>query len=173
MYMCARKYSIYIKSLGGVSARIRFQGQKSNRKGDTEMTYEEFLERYSESRRGVIEMKINKNKVDELKEILVWYCFDIKTRDKTLDRYGIERQSLVAMEELSELQKAISKLVRNPEESTKPLEFKGLRRNLIEEMADVLICMDQLIEFYKVKHYEIQDTIRAKQERQAKRLEEE
>ena len=154
IYMRARKYSIYIKSLEGVSARIRFQDQKSNKKGD-------------------IEMKNNKNKVDELKEILVWFCFDKKTRDKTLERYGIERQSLVAMEELSELQKAISKLVRNPEESTKPLEFKGLRHNLIEEMADVLICMDQLIEFYKVKLYEIQDTIRAKQERQAKRLEEE
>lgn len=104
-------------------------------------------------------------------------CFmveiDARVNDKTMDRYGIEKQSLVAMEELSELQKAISKLVRNPKESTKPLEFKGLRHNLIEEMADVLICMDQLIEFYKVEHYEIQDTIQAKQERQAKRLEEE
>ena len=43
------------------------------------------------------------------------------------------------MEELSELQKAISKLVRNPEEKTKPLEFKGLRNNLIEEIVDCLI----------------------------------
>ena len=104
-------------------------------------------------------------------------CFmveiDARVNDKTMDRYGIEKQSLVAMEELSELQKAISKLVRNPKESTKPLEFKGLRHNLIEEMADVLICMDQLIEFYKVEHYEIQDTIQAKQARQRRRLEEE
>lgn len=106
-------------------------------------------------------------------ENLIHHTFDKQIIEETLDRYGIERQSLVAMEELSEMQKAISKLVRNPEESTKPLEFKGLRHNLIEEMADVLICMDQLIEFYKVKHYEIQDTIRAKHERQAKRLEEE
>ena len=36
--MRARKYSIYIKSLKGVSTRIRFQGQKSTRKGDTEMS---------------------------------------------------------------------------------------------------------------------------------------
>lgn len=96
-----------------------------------------------------------------------------KINKETMNRYGIERQSLVAMEELSEPQKAISKLVRNPEEKTKPLEFKGLRHNLIEEMADVLICMDQLIEFYKISQYEIQDIIQAKQERQAKRLEEE
>ncbi len=31
-YMRARKYSIYIKSLEGVSARIRFQGQESTEK---------------------------------------------------------------------------------------------------------------------------------------------
>lgn len=48
-YIRARKYSIYIKSLEGVSARIRFQGQKSTRKGDTEMernhirTYQGFM----------------------------------------------------------------------------------------------------------------------------------
>lgn len=97
---------------------------------------------------------------------------DARVNQATMDRYGIERQSLVAMEELSELQKAISKLVRNPEEKTKPLEFKGLRHNLIEEMADVIICMDQLKEFYQIERPEIQELIQAKQERQAKRLEE-
>lgn len=148
--MRARKYSIYIKSLKGVSERIRFQGQKSTRKGDTEMK-RNLLRTY---RGFMVEI-------------------DARVNDETMDRYGIERQSLVAMEELSELQKAISKLVRNPEEKTKPLEFKGLRHNLIEEMADVLICMDQLIEFYQIEKDEIQELIQAKQERQAKRLEEE
>ena len=118
-------------------------------------------------------MKSDKNKIDYHTESLTWYYFNPEIRDKTLDLYGIEKQSLVAMEELAELQKAISKLVRNPKEKTKPLEFKGLRDNLIEEMADALICMDQLIKFYEVKHYELQETIQAKQERQAKRLEEE
>lgn len=98
---------------------------------------------------------------------------DARINNETMDRYGIKMQSLVAMEELAELQKAVSKLVRNPEESTKPLEFKGLRHNLIEEMADVLICMDQLIEFYHIQRLEIQELIQAKQARQAKRLEEE
>ena len=150
MHMRARKYSIYIKSLKGVSARIRFQGQKSNRKGDTEM---------------------KRNHIRTYRGFMVE--IDARVNDETMDRYGIERQSLVAMEELSELQKAISKLVRNPEEKTKPLEFKGLRNNLIEEMADVLICMDQLIEYYQIERPEIQELIQAKQERQAKRLEEE
>lgn len=150
MYMRARKYSIYIKSLEGVSARIRFQGQKSTRKGDKEMQGK-FLRLY----RGFIQ------------EI------DARVNDETMDRYGIERQSLVAMEELSELQKAISKLVRNPEEKTKPLEFKGLRNNLIEEMADVIICMDQLKEFYGIDHSDIQSIIDSKQTRQRRRLVEE
>lgn len=147
----------------------RCQGQKSNRKGDTKMTYEEFLENYSEARRGVTKRK--RNLISLYRGFMVE--IDARVNDETVDRYGIERQSLVAMEELSELQKAISKLVRNPEERTKPLEFKGLRNNLIEEMADVLICMDQLIEFYQIERPEIQELIQAKQERQAKRLEEE
>lgn len=149
-YMRARKYSIYIKSLKSVSERIRFQGQKSNRKGDTKMSI-----------------------IRDKNEYLIHHTFNKKIIDETMDRYGIEKQSLVAMEELAELQKAISKLVRNPEEKTKPLEFKGLRHNLIEEMADVLICMDQLIVFYKINHKDIQSVIDSKQERQAKRLEEE
>jgi hypothetical protein len=148
--MRARKYSIYIKSLKGVSARIRFQGQKSTRKGDTEMERNH--------------IRIYRGFMVEIDAII---------NNETMDRYGIERQSLVAMEELSELQKAISKLVRNPEEKTKPLEFKGLRNNLIEEMADALICMDQLIEYYNITHAEIQINIDSKQARQRRRLEEE
>lgn len=109
--------------------------------------------------------------------IRIHRCFlmelNARVNDETMNRYGIEKQSLVAMEELAELQKAISKLVRNSEEKTKSLEFKGLRHNLIEEMADVIICMDQLIEYYQIQGIELQETIQAKQERQAKRLEEE
>lgn len=148
--MRARKYSIYIKSLKGVSERIRFQGQKSTRKGDTEMT-------------------VN----DSKRFHFLMHEIDARINNETMDRYGIKMQSLVAMEELAELQKAISKLVRNSEERTKSLEFKGLRHNLIEEMADVIICMDQLKEYYNINHAEIQSIIASKQARQAKRLEEE
>lgn len=149
-YMRARKYSIYIKSLEGVSGRIRFQGQKSTREGDTEM---------------------ERNHIRTYRGFMVE--IDARINQETMDRYGIQNQSLVAMEELSELQKAVSKLVRYPEERTKPFDFKGLRNNLIEEMADVLICMDQLIEYYQIERPEIQEFIQAKQERQAKRLAEE
>lgn len=116
---------------------------------------------------------ITTEKKEYKKSHLLMQRIDAGINQETMDRYGIEKQSLVAMEELAELQKAISKLVRNPEEKTKPLEFKGLRNNLVEEMADVLICMDQLIEYCQIQGIEIQDAIQAKQERQAKRLEEE
>lgn len=133
------------------------------------MTYKEFLENYSEARKVNTEMTVN----DSKRFHFLMHEIDARVNQETMERYGIERQSLVAMEELSELQKAISKLVRSPKEKTKPLEFKGLRHNLIEEMADVLICMDQLIEYYQIQGIEIQELIQAKQERQAKRLEEE
>lgn len=85
-----------------------------------------------------------------------------------IGQYGIEMQSLVAVEELSELQKAITKLIRYPEKSTKPLEYKGLRSNLAEEMADVLIVMDQMKYYYGISDDEINDIIQAKQERMMK-----
>lgn len=133
------------------------------------MTYEEFLKNYSEARK--VDKKRKRNLIRTYRGFMVE--IDARVNNETMDRYGIERQSLVAMEELSELQKAISKLVRNPEEKTKPLEFKGLRHNLIEEMADVIICMDQLKEYYHITHAEIQININSKQARQRRRLEEE
>lgn len=135
------------------------------------MTYEEFLENFSEARKVETKMTVKVN--DSKRFHFLMHELDARVNNETMDRYGIERQSLVAMEELSELQKAISKLVRNPEEKTKPLEFKGLRHNLIEEMADVIICMDQLKEYYNITHAEIQINIDSKQARQRKRLEEE
>lgn len=91
-----------------------------------------------------------------------------ETNKVYIGQYGIGMQSLVAVEELSELQKAITKLIRYPEKSTKPLEYKGLRFNLVEEMADVLIIMDQLKYYYGVSDDEINDIIQAKQERMMK-----
>jgi hypothetical protein len=147
----ARENIVYIyKVLEALPGVARCQGQKSTRKGDTEM---------------------ERNHIRTYRGFMVE--IDARVNQETMDRYGIQNQSLVAMEELSELQKAVSKLVRYPEERTKPFDFKGLRNNLIEEMADVLICMDQLIEYYQIERHEIQELIQAKQERQAKRLEEE
>ena len=94
------------------------------------------------------------------------------TTIKVLQELGIDRQSLVAVEELAELQKAITKAVRYPEYSTPPLRYIGVRSNLVEEMADVLIIMDTLSYYYRITDDEIQEIIQAKQQRAEKRLKE-
>lgn len=95
-----------------------------------------------------------------------------ETTIKVLQELGIDRQSLVAVEELAELQKAITKAIRYPEYNTPPLRYIGVRSNLVEEMADVLIIMDTLRYYYGITDEEVQEIIQAKQERTEKQLKE-
>jgi NTP pyrophosphatase (non-canonical NTP hydrolase) len=74
---------------------------------------------------------------------------------KSVENYGADLQTTVCMEECSELIQAISKKKRG----------KGSRDNLIEEMADVMICMDILKQVYGVSDSEIQNYICKKQDR--------
>lgn len=53
---------------------------------------------------------------------------------KALDTFGVEMQKDMAIEEMSELTKAIIKERRG----------KGTKEEIIEEIADVLIMMEQL-----------------------------
>ena len=55
--------------------------------------------------------------------------------DKTIELNGVAIQSVVCMEECSELIKAISKRLRGE---------LDIENNLAEEMADVTICLYQL-----------------------------
>lgn len=52
------------------------------------------------------------------------------------ERYGIRNQSIVAIEEMSELQKELTKLLRGEREN--PID------HISEEMADVYIMLEQL-----------------------------
>lgn len=56
---------------------------------------------------------------------------------KIIDKYGIQAQSNIAMEECAELIQVISKCLRSKE--IVPIE---VREHLIEEMADVSICLE-------------------------------
>lgn len=58
--------------------------------------------------------------------------YDIITA--AIDTYGTEHQIIVAIEELSELQKELTKILRG----------KGNKGHLAEEMADVRIMLSQL-----------------------------
>ena len=60
---------------------------------------------------------------------------------KSIKHYGEGMQSVVCMEELSELSQAISKEIRG----------RGDRSNLVEEMADVIICLEILKQIFSIK----------------------
>ena len=74
---------------------------------------------------------------------------------KSIEHYGADLQTVVCMEECSELIQAISKMKRG----------KDNRDNLIEEMADVMICIDILKQVYGVSDSEIQNYVCNKQDR--------
>lgn len=85
----------------------------------------------------------------------------IDTYKQAIDTYGVRTQKLMAIEEMSELTKEICK------------DFRGLldREHLIEEMADVLIMLDQMLLMYKVSGEEVRLMRIKKVERLKERLE--
>lgn len=84
---------------------------------------------------------------------------DSKVLRATIDRNGHKMQSVVAMEELCELGQQVSKYIRG----------EGSHGHLVEEMADVIICLRQLREMYNVGELELQRAVDYKIERLEKR----
>lgn len=82
---------------------------------------------------------------------------------QSIDHYGKRMQSIVCMEECAELIQAISKKLRDP---TSP------NGHLVEEMADVIICLNLLKLMYGITDKAIRDQVVAKTLRLAKRMEE-
>ncbi len=73
-----------------------------------------------------------------------------------INTYGKEQQEVVAIEELSELQK----------ELTKDLRGFGNREYIVEELTDVLIMLDQVRHIHRITDTEIA----RKRQHKAKRL---
>ena len=80
--------------------------------------------------------------------------------DKTIELNGVAIQSVVCMEECSELIKAISERLRGE---------LDIENNLAEEMADVTISLYQLTRMYDVDDADVHAWIDRKTERQRKR----
>ena len=80
---------------------------------------------------------------------------------KSIVYYGKEIQSTVCMEECAELIQAISKAKRGKLDAD----------NMIEEIADVLICIEILKQIYDIPDYSIENWIERKQERMLRRME--
>lgn len=85
----------------------------------------------------------------------------IDTYKQAISAYGEKAQKLMTIEEMSELTKEICK------------DFRGKlnREHLIEEMADVLIMLDQMLLMYEISGDEIQQMRERKIERLKERLE--
>ena len=79
---------------------------------------------------------------------------------RSLETYGNGIQLVVCMEELSELTQAISKEIQG----------KDNRNNVIEEMADVLICLEILKQVFEITDEDIDSWIKYKQERNLFRM---
>lgn len=75
---------------------------------------------------------------------------------KAINKFGEENQKLIAMEELAELQQALSK------------DRRGLKHNVEEEIADVKIMLWQLELMYDNK--KIEEWVKKKIERLDKKL---
>ena len=78
---------------------------------------------------------------------------------KLLDKYD-ERQMVVAIEELSELQKELCKSLRG----------KGNEEHIMEEMADVCIMLCQIMLYYNFKEDDIKKIIEQKIKRTEERF---
>ena len=94
---------------------------------------------------------------------------EIPGQRRVIAYYGEDAQSMVHMEECAELIQAISKMrrVRNKGE-----DDSDVRRNLVEEMADVLICLEQLQEIYEIHDLDLEKVVNKKCARQDERLRE-
>ena len=79
---------------------------------------------------------------------------------KSIEHYGADLQTVVCMEECAELIQAISKMKRG----------KDNRNNLIEEVADVMICIEILKQVYGISDNEIQNYVCKKQNRSIERM---
>lgn len=74
---------------------------------------------------------------------------------RAIEHYGKDVQSTVCMEECAELIQAISKEKRG----------KHDKQHLIEEMADVIICIEMLKEIYSISDDMISEWIQIKEAR--------
>ena len=77
-----------------------------------------------------------------------------------IEKYGKELQTFVAIEEMAELTKELSKDMRGEKN----------RDQIIEELADVYICLDQLKIMHDISLNEIVTMMNKKLERTAERL---
>lgn len=95
-----------------------------------------------------------------------------KDIDTLIKAQGDFTNLIIAMEECSELIKAISKVCRYlMVDDEYDEEYEELKENVVEEMADVMICQYMLMKIFAIPEKQIDDMIEKKMERNLKRIE--
>ena len=98
--------------------------------------------------------------IDRIKELENQEAAGLRIRERTymnaFIRYGETNQAVVAMEELSECQKEIAKFIRGI----------GNAGALAEEVADALICLEQVMMIYGIR-----EMVQIQMDRKVMRLE--
>ncbi len=89
---------------------------------------------------------------------------NVPEQKRVIARYGADSQAMIHAEELAELIQSVSKMRRAVNTGS---ETYAARYNLIEEAADVLICIHQMQEIYGITDHEIQVMV----DRKCRRLE--
>ncbi len=92
---------------------------------------------------------------------------NVPQQKKVIARYGADAQAMIHAEELAELIQSVSKMRRAVNTGS---ETDAARYNLIEEIADTLICMKQMQEIYGISEHEIQLMVDRKCRRRELRL---
>ena len=92
---------------------------------------------------------------------------NVPQQAKVIARYGADAQAMVHMEECAELIQAVSKMRRAANAGK---DDDAARYNLVEEIADCLICMKQMQEIYGFSDHDIQLMVDRKCRRQEARL---
>ena len=92
---------------------------------------------------------------------------NIPGQRRVISFYGPDAQAMVHMEECAELAQAVSKMrrIRNCGGDDTEAYY-----NLVEEMADVLVCLEQMREMYGIFDREIQAVVDKKCLRQEARM---
>ena len=86
---------------------------------------------------------------------------EIEIMRAAIRKNGKAMQTVVAIEEMSELQKELTKFIRG----------KGNRDNLIEEVADVLVMITQIQLMYHIPDDEVERIMHLKLNRLKERME--
>lgn len=92
---------------------------------------------------------------------------NVPEQKRVIARYGADAQAMIHAEELAELIQSVSKMRRAVNTGS---ETDATRYNLIEEIADTLICIKQMQEIYGVSDHDIQVMVDRKCRRQEARL---